>query len=164
MRFTGGVDRSGPGVHFAMIRRSRRAPDHRLAASFVRNARAFHAMAWTEEDCLGRGSAYFSAIAIELALKAYLLDRGFSDDWNRIHLRHDLEKALRCARLAGLRDVPDGLAETAAVLGPLYTSGDLRSGTVEPDLPVSPDTADWVISRLLDVVETAIGVGGGAGT
>lgn len=149
----------GPFRH----RKGRHRPtDQRLAAAFVRNARAFHAMAWAEPDRSVVRSAYHSAIAIELGLKAYLLHRGFSDDWNRTHLRHDLKKALRCARLAGLREVPDGLAELAAVLGPLYALGDLRSGAVEPDLPVSPSTADRAISRLLDVVETAIGIEGGA--
>lgn len=141
----------------------RRPPDHRLAAAFLRNARTFHAMAWTKHGRSGGRSAYPSAIAIELGLKAYLLHRGFSDDWNRIHLRHDLKKALRCAGLAGLRELPDGLAELAAVLGPLYASGDLRSGAVEPELTVSPEAADRVISRFLDVVEAAIGMKGGAG-
>ena len=141
----------------------RRPPDYTLAAAFLRNARTFHAMAWTAPNLSGARSAYASAIAIELGLKAYLLHRGFSDDWNRIHLRHDLKKALRCARLAGLRDLPLGLAELAAVLGPLYASGDLRSGAVEPELTVSPEPADRVISRFLDVVETAIGMEGGAG-
>lgn len=141
----------------------RRPPDYPLAAAFLRNARTFHAMAWTEPDRSGWRSAYPSAIAIELGLKAYLLHRGFSDDWNRVHLRHDLKKALRCARLAGLRDVPDGVAELATILGPLYASGEMRSGAAEPDLPLSPDAADRAISRLLDVIETAIGMEGGAG-
>lgn len=138
-------------------------PDRSLAAAFLRNARTFHALAWTEPDRSRVRSAYPSAIAIELGLKAYLLHRGFSDDWNRIHLRHDLKKALRCARLAGLREVPHGLAELAAILGPLYASGELRSGAAEPDLPLSPEAADRAISRLLDVIETAIGIEGGAG-
>lgn len=142
---------------------TRRPPDHPLVVAFLRNARTFHAMSWTEPGRSGARSAYASAIAIELGLKAYLLHRGFSDDWNRIHLRHDLKKALRCARLAGLRDLPVGLAELAGVLGPLYASGDLRSGLVEPVLPISPESADRVISGLLDLVEAAIGVEGKVG-
>ena len=140
-----------------------RPPEQSLAVALVRNARTFHAMAWTAPDRSEGRSAYASAIAIELGLKAYLLHRGFSDDWNRIHLRHDLKKALRCARLAGLQDVPVGLAELAAVLGPLYASGDLRSGLVEPVLPISHEAADRVISGLLDLVEAAIGVEGKVG-
>ena len=56
------------------------------------------------------------------------------------------------------------IAELAAGLGPLYASGDLRSGAVEPELTVSPEAADRVISRFLDVVETAIRMEGGAGS
>jgi hypothetical protein len=121
-------------------------------------------MAWTESDRSGGRSAYPCAIAIELGLKAYLLHRGFSDDWNRTHLRHDLKKALRCARLIGLREVPDALDELSAVLGPLYISGDLRSGLVKPDLSLSPEAADEAISGLLDLVETAIRTDGREGS
>lgn len=148
---------------FSQLRKWRSCPpEQSLAVALVHNARTFHAMAWTAPD-RGARSAYASAIAIELGLKAYLLHRGFSDDWNRIHLRHDLKKALRCARLAGLRDLPVGLAELAGVLGPLYASGDLRSGLVEPVLPISPESADRMISGLLDLVEAAIGVEGKVG-
>ncbi|MBG7615603.1 hypothetical protein IWC96_09965 [Brevundimonas sp. BAL450] len=143
-------------------RSRRRRPDRCLAQAFARNARAFHAMAWTDEDRVGARSAYHSAIAIELGLKAFLLHRGLSDDWNRTHLRHDLSKALRCVRMVGFRGVPDGIAELAAVLGPLYASGALRAGSVTPDLPLSPDAADGVICELLDAVEAAMGMEKGA--
>lgn len=146
----------------SISRRRRPPPDRRLAQAFARNARAFHAVAWTDEDRVGSRSAYHSAIAIELGLKAYLLHRGLSDEWNRTHLRHDLSKALRFARMAGFRAVPEGLAELAAVLGPLYASGALRSGSVTPDLPLSPDAADRAICELLDAVETAMGMDEGA--
>ena len=136
----------------------RRNHDHRLARSFAHNARAFHAMAWTDHDRVGTRAAYHSAIAIELGLKAYLLHRGFSDDWNRVHLRHDLSKALRCVRMIGFRSVPDGIAELVAVLGPLYASGALRSGTIRPDLSLPPEAADQVICDLLSAVEAAIGM------
>ena len=56
-------------------------------------------------------------IAIELGLKAYLRHRGLSDDWNRAYLRHDLTKALRCVRMLGFQDIPDGIAELADILG-----------------------------------------------
>ena len=139
-------------------RRHPRQPERRLAQAFARNARAFHAMAWTDDDRLDSRSAYHSAIAIELGFKAYLLHRGFSDDWNRTRLRHDLSKALRCVRMVGFRGVPDGIAELAAVLGPLYASGALRSGSFTSDLPLSPDAADRVICELLDAVEAAMGM------
>lgn len=146
--------------HMSSRRRKRRrcAPDQRLTVAFIRNARAFHAMAWSDDDRVGARAAYHSAIAIELGLKAYLLHRGLSDDWNRVHLRHDLTKALRCVRILGYRGVPDGIAELAAVLGPLYASGALRHGLVRPDLPLSPDDADKAICDLLSAVEAVIGI------
>ncbi len=115
-------------------------------------------MAWTDDDRVGIRSAYHSAIAIELGLKAYLLHRGLSDDWNRAYLRHDLTKALRCVRMLGFQDIPDGIAELADVLGPLYASGALRSGMSNPELPLSPDAIDQAICDLLSAVEAAIGV------
>lgn len=117
-------------------------------------------MAWTDDDRVGAQSAYHSAIAIELGLKAYLLHRGFSDDWTRVWLRHDVSKALRCVRMLGFQGVPDGIAELAAVLSPLYGSGALRSG-VKPDLPLPPDVADQAICDLLSAVEAAIEIDSG---
>jgi hypothetical protein len=133
-----------------------------LAIAFVRNARGFHAMAWTDDDRVDAQSAYHSAIAIELGLKAYLLHCGFSDDWTRVWLRHDLSKALRCVRMLGFEDVPDGIGELAAVLGPLYGSGALRTG-IKLDLPLPPEIADQAICDLLSAVEAAIGIEGGTG-
>ena len=135
-------------------------PERRLAVAFARNARAFHAMAWTDDDRVYAQSAYHSAIAIELGLKAYLLHRGFSDDWTRVWLRHDLSKALRCVRMLGFKGVPDGVAELAAMLGPLYGCGALRSG-IKPSLPLPPEVADQAICDLLSAVEAAIGIEGG---
>ncbi|MEN5145951.1 MULTISPECIES: hypothetical protein [Brevundimonas] len=140
------------------MRTRRRDPNPHLARAFAHNARAFHAMAWTDDDRVGVRSAYHSAIAIELGLKAYLLHRGLSDDWNRTHLRHDLTKALRCVRMLGFRGIPDGIAELAAVLGPLYVSGALRSGMCDPELPLPSDAIDQAICDLLCAVEAAIGV------
>lgn len=105
---------------------SRRAPRRRggadwlLAYTFRRNAAGFHEAAETAQDRHPEVTRYFLAIAIELALKAYLLDRGISDDWNRIYLRHDLSKALRFARRAGFNGSPATLPELAALLGPYY--------------------------------------------
>lgn len=152
----GGSD-TGLSEH-GVMRTRRRNPDRCLARAFAHNARAFHAMAWTDDDRVGSRWAYHSAIAIELGLKAYLLNRGLSDDWNRVHLRHDLTKALRCVRMLGFQGVPDGIAELAAVLGPLYASGALRSGMNNPELPLPLHAIDQAICDLLSAVEAAIGV------
>jgi len=108
--------------------------------------------------------SYFLAIAIELALKAYLLQRGITDDWNRIHLRHDLNKALRCARMAGLRYLPDGLPQLISTLGPLYASGACSFGQGKPALLMTPETADEVVGGLLSAVVIAMDDNGQADT
>ncbi|WP_233586916.1 hypothetical protein [Caulobacter sp. 602-1] len=92
-----------------------------MAATFRRNAAGFHEGAEAILTRHHEGARYFLAIAIELALKAYLLDRGISDDWNRVYLRHDLVKALRFARRAGFTAVPAQLPELAAFLSPYYS-------------------------------------------
>ena len=135
-------------------------PDSRLAIAFARNARAFHGMAWRTDNRVDTQSAYHNAIAIELGLKAYLLHRGFSDDWTRVWLRHDVSKALRSVRMLGFQGVPDGIAELAAALSPLYSSGALRSGA-KPGLPLPPDVADQAICDLLSAVEAAIKIDSG---
>lgn len=145
-----------------MSRRQRRRPDRRLAETLVGNARSFHSMAQTAGDQTGGSRAYTMAIAIELALKAYLLQRGVTDDWNRIYLRHDLNKALRCVRMAGLRDMPEGLAKLAAALSPHYATGALSWGQGRPVVPMASEGADQIIAELLAAVEAAIRAGEGA--
>lgn len=139
--------------------RRRCGTDRRLAATFCTNARSFHEMARRQRDLHTGTSAYYLAIAIELGLKAYLLHRGITDQWNRVHLRHDLTKALKCARLAGLKDIPNGLRELADLLGPHYASGALSRGLARPVLPLPPPAADRAIAELLTTVETIIANG-----
>lgn len=102
------------------VPRRRDGADRPLAATFRRNAAGFHQGAEAVLTRHHEGGRYFLAIAIELALKAYLLDRGISDDWNRVYLRHDLVKALRYARRAGFTGAPAKLPELAALLSPYY--------------------------------------------
>ena len=132
--------------------RARRRPDRRLAQVLAGNARAFREMARAGNSEIDGSRAYYLAIATELALKAYLLQRGITDDWNRIHLRHDLNKALRCARMAGLRHLPDGLPQLIAALSPLYASGALSFGQGLMTL----ENADEVVGGLLSAVVTAM--------
>ena len=103
------------------VPRRRDGADRPLAATFRRNATGFHQGAEAVLTRHPEGARYFLAIAIELALKAYLLDRGISDDWNRVYLRHDLVKVLRFARRAGFIAVPVQLPELAAFLSPYYS-------------------------------------------
>lgn len=141
----------------------RRGTDRHLAATFCKNARSFHEMARIQRDRHGGTSAYYLAIGIELGLKAYLLHRGITDEWNRVHVRHDLTKALRCVRRAGLKDVPEGLQRLGETLSPLYASGGLSRGLANPAIPLSADAADQAIDDLLLKVEAIIGPGRGTG-
>lgn len=100
--------------------RRRGGADWLLAYTLRRNAAGFHEAAEAAQDRHPEVTRYFLAIAIELALKAYLLDRGISDDWNRIHIRHDLIKALKCARRAGFNGSPAGLPALAVFLSPYF--------------------------------------------
>lgn len=133
-----------------------RQTDRHLAATFCENARSFHGMARIQRDRDGGASTHYLAIAIELGLKAYLLHRGITDTWNRVHLRHDLSKALKCVRRAGLKDIPHGISELADLLGPLYASGALSRGIASPLMPLPPPAADPAIAELLTTVETLI--------
>lgn len=113
-------------------------------------------MSRIQRDRHGGASPYYLAIAIELGLKAYLLHRGITDQWNRVHLRHDLTKAVKCVRRAGLKDIPDGISELADLLGPLYASGTLSRGLASPVMPLPQPVADQAIAELLTAVETVI--------
>jgi hypothetical protein len=133
--------------------------DRGLASAFYRNAVGFHESAEAAAERFPEMTRYFLAIAIELSLKAYLLHRGISDDWNRIHVRHDLIKALRCARRAGLNETTGGLVELASLLSPYYQTRRIA------DMPAAAvDAVSWAdacktVWRLNDVVREAIGEG-----
>lgn len=140
-----------------MNNRRRCEPNRALARAFVRNARAFHEMGQAAWNRSGGSTAYYLAIAIELGLKAYLVHRGIADQWNHIHLRHDLTKALRCARMAGLKDIPEGIQEMVELLSPLYASGALSRGVDGPSEPLPSEVAERAIRALLDNVEAFTG-------
>jgi hypothetical protein len=140
---------------------SRRAPrrrdgaDRPFAHTFRRNAAGFHEAAVAALDRHPETTRYFLAIAIELALKAHLLHRGIGDDWNRVHIRHDLIKALKCARLAGFDGAPAELLALAALLGPYYQ---VHAITVMP--PDAIASASWpeaceTVRALIDAVTRA---------
>jgi hypothetical protein len=75
---------------------------------------------------LGQGSDNIAlhqlAIAIELLLKSYLLRTVTDDDWNRVHIRHDLDKAARYAANAGLV-LPPNLRDVIDLLHPHFELG-----------------------------------------
>ncbi len=139
------------------IARRRDGADRPLAATFRRNAAGFHKAA---EEALPRhpeATRYFLAIAIELALKAHLLHRGISDNWNRVYLRHDLSKAQRFARRAGFKGTPAALPELAALLGPYYQVHAISQMPPEAVASVCWSQACTTVRDLIEAVVVAAG-------
>lgn len=134
--------------------------DRQLVSAFFRNATGFHESAEAAVQRFPEMTLYFLAIAIELSLKAYLLRRGISDDWNRVHIRHDLIKALRCARRAGLKEPPDGLVQIAALLSPYYQTRRIAEMPTAAVDGISWTDACKTVRLLIDLVREAIGEGG----
>lgn len=137
------------------VARRRDGADRPLAATFRRNAAGFRQGAEAVLTGHHEGARYFLAIAIELALKAYLLDRGISDDWNRVHLRHDLVKALRFARRAGFTAASDKLPELAALLSPYYKVHAISEMTPEAIASVCWTEACTTVRDLINAVAEA---------
>ncbi|RRN64279.1 hypothetical protein [Caulobacter sp. 602-1] len=134
------------------VARRRDGADHPLAATFRRNAAGFHEAAEAALPRHPEATRYFLAIAIELALKAHLLHRGVSDDWNRAYLRHDLSKALRFARRAGFNGAPAALPELAALLGPYYQVHAISQMSPEAIASVCWSQACTTVRDLIDAV------------
>jgi hypothetical protein len=139
------------------VPRRRDGADRPLAATFRRNAAGFHEGAEAVLTRHPEGARYFLAIAIELALKAYLLDRGISDDWNRVYLRHDLVKVFRSARRAGFTDAPAKLAELAALLSPYYKVHAISEMSPQAIASVCWPAACATVRDLIDAVAKAAG-------
>ena len=105
-----------------LIRRPMDGDDRHLAPVFRDNAATFVSGVEEIAQAHPQEAAHMTAIAMELALKSQLLAFGVSDEWNRRHLRHDLTKALRCAREAGLVEPPAGMTAVAALFTPYYAN------------------------------------------
>lgn len=143
---------SSKSVGHRALRQGRREADHELAIAFHRNALSFLAAAAGIRSRTPRASEHYLSIAIELALKSYLLHLGVTDAWNRRHLRHDLAKALRFARRGGLQARSETLRSIVHRLGSHYqTRGFSRSS----DILISADewqVATVSVSELIRVV------------
>jgi hypothetical protein len=131
--------------------------DPELPAVFQANARRFHAAALAIQDRFPRQATNFLAIAIELSLKSYLLHRGFNDGWNRVHIGHDLGKALRCAQRAGFQDVPPELPSVAARLGPYYVRHAFDGLSAATIAALHAANACDTVQALQDRIDAAIG-------
>lgn len=133
-------------------RPGRREADHELAIAFHRNALSFLASAAGIRSRNPRASEHYLSIAVELALKSYLLHLGVTDAWNRRHLRHDLTKALRFARRGGLQANSETLRSIAQRLGSHYQTGGFSRSS---DTLISADewpVATESVSELIRIV------------
>lgn len=97
--------------------------DRELARAQFGNAEvSLRGAKWAVSQGMQNSALHSVAIVVELALKSYLLSVATSDEWNRDHIRHDLDKAISYAELAGLTP-PAGLRELTAVLHPHFQRG-----------------------------------------
>lgn len=81
--------------------------DRELAAVFLANGEGFLPSAASDDRGEVGEICYVIAIATELALKAFLVAQGWSDDRCRRDVSHDLERALAFANAAGLNVGPE---------------------------------------------------------
>lgn len=94
-------------------------------------------------------------IAIELALKSFLQNRGWSDEQCRLELRHDLVKALAATTKLGFRPSEPDLARIVAVLSPFYQRHATGELAAQARAPLAPGRTLQVMERLLDDVRAA---------
>lgn len=95
----------------------------------------------------------------KLALCAHLLDIGFPDDWNALHIRQDIAKALAYANATGLgHDCPD-MARLAVILSPYWKWGypHLIGDPPMNDGGFTPDRVRPLVRALLDRVADVTG-------
>jgi hypothetical protein len=93
-----------------------------LAHTFMRNAEGFLEGTVRMSATDPAAALHHLAIAVELGLKSWLLDRGYEDEWLKGHIRHDLELALFHANANGLPDIPKSTAGFIGRLGLVYQS------------------------------------------
>ena len=97
------------------------------AQHFLQSAVADYAPMTTEHRY------YWTAISIELALKAWLSLVGFTDDQMRRTVGHDLAIARSLAEIEGL-SFPDAAEPVLTLVHPFYMQGGFR----RPNPPYSP--------------------------
>jgi hypothetical protein len=130
--------------------------DPALVAIFMANATGFARSAAGSVRIAPASAAHSLAIAIELGLKAFLMKAGYADDWNRVHIRHDLEKALALAMEAGLSGVPPELPDLIAILSPAYGRHQIDALFRGGASPFEVTDASLCVDRLLVVIHAQI--------
>ena len=94
--------------------------------------------------------------ALELGLKALLVERGWDDDRCRTEVRHDIAKALGEAAQVGFVPAHPDLATLIATISPYYKRHGLSELVATGGLAMSPDQALAVTRSLLDQVRVSV--------
>lgn len=98
------------------------------------------------------------AISLELALKAAARAGGYSDDFARTFIRHDLAEAAFLAERCGVR-IERPLRRLIGVLHPHYAEGGFHRIDVRRSWPNHAHHARRTVLRLLDAVERQLRTG-----
>lgn len=130
--------------------------DPALIDVFMENATGFACGASASVGIAPASAAHSLAIAIELSLKAFLMRAGYADDWNRVHIGHDLEKALALAMEAGLSGLPLELPGIIAILSPAYRRHEIDALFRVGASPFDVTDACQCVDRLLAVIRLQI--------
>lgn len=116
-------------------------------------------------DMIDSGDAheicYMRAIAAELALKAFLVSQGWSDNRCRQEIRHDLQKGLASARAAGLCGAADELADVIEVLNAYYPHHTFDRFVLPAGDPRFVPRARFAVGDLIDIVRPYVEASGG---
>lgn len=134
--------------------------DRELAATFFANGEGFLPSAASTDRGDAREICYAIAIAAELALKAFLVAQGWSDDRCRRDVRHDLEKALASAKEAGLKAAAE-LDGVICVLNAYYPSHTFDRFVVPAGDKAFPAKARSIVADLFEGVRPQVEPSGG---
>jgi hypothetical protein len=104
---------------------------------------------------------YGTAIAAELALKAFLLSQGWNDDRCCRDVRHDLERGLSSAREAGLSGTVSELADVVAMLNVYYPRHAFDRFVLPGGDATFPSRAREAVAGLIDIVRPYVEASGG---
>lgn len=127
---------------------------------FLTNGEGFLQGAGLADRGDARELCYEIAIATELVLKAFLVAQGWSDDRCRRDVRHDLEKALRYAKAAGMNAPPD-LDGVVEVLNAYYPKHAFDSFVVPTGDGEFPARARAIVADLFERVRPQVEASGG---
>lgn len=127
---------------------------------FLANGEGFLPSAASADRREAREICYAIAIAAELALKAFLVAQGWSDDRCRRDVRHDLEKALAFAKAAGLQASAE-LDDVVSVLNAYYPKHAFDSFVVPVGDAAFPARARATVTDLFERVRPQVEASGG---